>query len=162
MLQNLLGTSAQLGRFALKTIAYFICSFTQVAHLSQISHYPFLLSQNKTFKPGEHRPVVYPEVLLCVEVYEKRYGSVKVMTYILIIFGILICRVKYVGNKFFGDLLSLQSQEFLVLGSQLLTDLRDNIYCFKDKLMNVAKQHVHSGYFLIEVCICEQKFAVCS
>ncbi|EAZ14586.1 hypothetical protein OsJ_04509 [Oryza sativa Japonica Group] len=43
-----------------------------------------------------------------------------------------------------------KSQEFLVLGSQLLTDLRDNIYCFKDKLMNVAKQHVHSGYFLIE------------
>lgn len=86
----------------------------------------------------------------------------KVMTYIHIFFGILICRVKYVGNKFFGDLLSLQSQEFLVLGSQLLTDLRDNIYCFKDKLMNVAKQHVHSGYFLIEVCICEQKFAVCS
>uniref|UniRef100_J3L713 snRNA-activating protein complex subunit n=1 Tax=Oryza brachyantha TaxID=4533 RepID=J3L713_ORYBR len=75
--------------------------------------------KNKTFKAEEHRPVVYPEVLVCVEVYEKRYGSVK-------------------------------SQEFLVLGSQLLTDLRDNIYCFTDKLMNVAKQHVRSGYFLIE------------
>ncbi|KAF0916461.1 hypothetical protein E2562_007545 [Oryza meyeriana var. granulata] len=75
--------------------------------------------KNKTSKAEEHRPVVYPEVLLCVEVYEKRYGSVK-------------------------------SQEFLVLGSQLLTDLRDNIYCFSDKLMNVAKQHVRSGYFLIE------------
>uniref|UniRef100_A0A0D9V9E0 snRNA-activating protein complex subunit n=1 Tax=Leersia perrieri TaxID=77586 RepID=A0A0D9V9E0_9ORYZ len=43
-----------------------------------------------------------------------------------------------------------KSQEFLVLGSQLLTDLRDNIYCFTDKLMNLAKQHVRPGYFLIE------------
>ncbi|TVU36097.1 hypothetical protein EJB05_18013 [Eragrostis curvula] len=67
----------------------------------------------------EHRPVAHPEVILCVEVYEKRYASVK-------------------------------SQEFLVLGSQFLTDLRDNIYCLTDKLMNRAGQHDHSGYFLIE------------
>ncbi|KAL5226281.1 hypothetical protein ABZP36_014546 [Zizania latifolia] len=75
--------------------------------------------KNKAFKTDEHRPVVNPEVILCVEVYEKRYYSVK-------------------------------TQEFLVLGSQLLTDLRDNIYCLTDKLMNVAKQHARSGYFLIE------------
>jgi hypothetical protein len=39
-----------------------------------------------------------------------------------------------------------------VLGSQFLTDLRDNICCLTDKLMKVAGQHDHSGYFLIEVC----------
>ncbi|XP_062229414.1 snRNA-activating protein complex subunit-like isoform X2 [Phragmites australis] len=75
--------------------------------------------KNKASKSEEHRPVVHPEVILCVEIYQKRYGSVK-------------------------------SQEFLVLGSQFLTDLRDNIYCLTDKLMKVAGQHDHSGYFLIE------------
>lgn len=40
-----------------------------------------------------------------------------------------------------------------MLGSQLLTDLKDNIYCLTDKLMEVARQHDHSGYFLIEVSL---------
>ena len=46
----------------------------------------------------------------------------------------------------------MQTQEFLVLGSQTLSDLRDNIYCLTDKLMQTAEQHDPSGYFLIEVC----------
>ncbi|XP_062207850.1 snRNA-activating protein complex subunit-like isoform X2 [Phragmites australis] len=75
--------------------------------------------KNKASKSEEHMPVVHPEVILCVEIYQKRYGSVK-------------------------------SQEFLVLGSQFLTDLRDNIYCLTDKLMKVAGQHDYSGYFLID------------
>jgi hypothetical protein len=64
----------------------------------------------------------------------------------------LICNVKYVLIKVCGDVLALQSQEFLVLGSQLLTDLKDNIYCSTNKLMEVNNQRDHSGYFLIEVC----------
>jgi len=75
--------------------------------------------KNKALRSDEHRPVVHPEVILCVEVYQKTYASVK-------------------------------SQELLVLGSQFLTDLRDNICCLTDKLMKVAGQHDHSGYFLIE------------
>ncbi|XP_077237488.1 snRNA activating complex family protein isoform X2 [Tasmannia lanceolata] len=43
-----------------------------------------------------------------------------------------------------------KTQEFLVLGRQLLTDLRDNIYCLTDHLMQKAEQHDPSGYFLIE------------
>lgn len=46
----------------------------------------------------------------------------------------------------------MQTQEFLVLGSQILSDLRDNIYCLTDKLMQTAGEHDPSGYFLIEVC----------
>lgn len=44
-----------------------------------------------------------------------------------------------------------------MLGSQFLTDLRDNICCLTDKLMKVAGQHDHSGYFLIEVCFSSLK-----
>ncbi|WVZ67707.1 hypothetical protein U9M48_016751 [Paspalum notatum var. saurae] len=75
--------------------------------------------RNKTLRSDEHRPVVHPEVILCVEIYQKRYGPVK-------------------------------CQELLVLGNQFLTDLRDSICCLTDKLMKVAEQHDHSGYFLIE------------
>ncbi|CAO2172497.1 unnamed protein product [Urochloa humidicola] len=75
--------------------------------------------ENKALRSDEHRPVVHPEVILCVEIYEKSCGSVK-------------------------------CQELLVLGSQFLTDLRDNICCLTDKLMKVSGEHDHSGYFLIE------------
>uniref|UniRef100_A0ACD5XEQ0 Uncharacterized protein n=1 Tax=Avena sativa TaxID=4498 RepID=A0ACD5XEQ0_AVESA len=75
--------------------------------------------KHKASKSEKHIPIVYPEVILCVEIYEQRQSSVK-------------------------------SQEFLVLGSQLLTDLKDNIYCSTNKLMEVNKQHNYSGYFLIE------------
>ncbi|VAH83424.1 unnamed protein product [Triticum turgidum subsp. durum] len=75
--------------------------------------------KNKASKSDEHIPIVYPEAILCVEIYERRHGSVK-------------------------------NQEFLVLGSQLLTDLKDNIYCSTNKLMELNKLQNHSGYFLIE------------
>lgn len=45
---------------------------------------------------------------------------------------------------------SQKVQEFLVLGQQCLTELRDNIYCLTDKLMLAAEKHDSSGYFLIE------------
>eukprot|EP00249_Psilotum_nudum_P020037 c27532_g1_i1 orf=77-1882(+) len=41
-------------------------------------------------------------------------------------------------------------QEFLVLGSQPLTALRDKLYCLTDKLMQKANMYVPSGYFLFE------------
>lgn len=47
--------------------------------------------------------------------------------------------------------LSLQTQEFLVLGSQTLTELRDNIRCLTDMVMQKADAYDPSGYFLIEV-----------
>ncbi|XP_051227718.1 snRNA-activating protein complex subunit isoform X3 [Lolium perenne] len=75
--------------------------------------------KHKASKSEEHIPIVYPEVVLSVEIYEQKQSSVK-------------------------------SQEFLVLGSQLLTELKDNIYCSTNKLMEVNKQSDHSGYFLIE------------
>ncbi|PKA52530.1 snRNA-activating protein complex subunit [Apostasia shenzhenica] len=45
-------------------------------------------------------------------------------------------------------------QEFLVLGSQYLTELRDNIYCLTDTLMQTAGKYDPSGYFLIEDTFC--------
>ncbi|CAL4959818.1 unnamed protein product [Urochloa decumbens] len=75
--------------------------------------------KNKALRPDEQRHVIHPEVILCVEIYQKSCSSVK-------------------------------CQELLVLGSQFLTDLRDNICCLTDKLMKVAGKHDHSGYFLIE------------
>ncbi|XVE92128.1 hypothetical protein REPUB_Repub01dG0070500 [Reevesia pubescens] len=41
-------------------------------------------------------------------------------------------------------------QEFLVLGHQTLTELKDKIYCLTDQVMQKAGQHDPSGYFLIE------------
>lgn len=43
-----------------------------------------------------------------------------------------------------------KAQSFLVLGSQMLTTLRDKIYCLTDELMRRAHIHVPSGYFHIE------------
>lgn len=45
----------------------------------------------------------------------------------------------------------LQSQEFLVLGQQCLTEFRDQIYCITDEIMRKADKDDPSGYFLIEV-----------
>ncbi|KAK1392293.1 snRNA transcription factor [Heracleum sosnowskyi] len=43
-----------------------------------------------------------------------------------------------------------KTQEFLVLGRQSLSELRDKIYCLTDKLMETAGQRDTSGYFLVE------------
>ncbi|KAI4389362.1 hypothetical protein MLD38_001594 [Melastoma candidum] len=56
-----------------------------------------------------------------------------------------------------------KSQEFLVLGHQLLTELRDKIYCTTDHVMEKAGQHDPSGYFLIEDLFCNDmrdRFAI--
>lgn len=70
-----------------------------------------------------HVPVVYPEVVLSVEVYHNARSGVK-------------------------------TQEFLVLGMQTLTELRDKIYCLTDQLMEKAGKYDPSGYFLIEDIFC--------
>ncbi|XP_044495092.1 snRNA-activating protein complex subunit [Mangifera indica] len=44
----------------------------------------------------------------------------------------------------------VKTQEFLVLGRQTLTELRDKIYCLTDQMMQKAGEHDPSGYFLIE------------
>ncbi|XP_057540553.1 snRNA-activating protein complex subunit isoform X1 [Amaranthus tricolor] len=47
-----------------------------------------------------------------------------------------------------------KTQEFLVLGSQCLTELRDKIHCLTDQVMQKADAHDPSGYFLIEGVFC--------
>ncbi|GAB2216101.1 hypothetical protein Droror1_Dr00023869 [Drosera rotundifolia] len=42
-------------------------------------------------------------------------------------------------------------QEIMVLGCELLTELRDKICCLIDGVMQKAGQHDPSGYFLVEV-----------
>ncbi|KAI6704182.1 hypothetical protein NL676_013318 [Syzygium grande] len=71
----------------------------------------------------ENMPVLYPEIVLCVEVYHNVRRWIK-------------------------------TQEFLVLGRQLLTELRDKIYCMMDHIMRKAGKHDSSGYFLIEDFFC--------
>ncbi|XWS22758.1 hypothetical protein CRYUN_Cryun29cG0063800 [Craigia yunnanensis] len=73
----------------------------------------------KSVDAKEHIPVLYPEVVLCVEVYHNIRKWSKI-------------------------------QEFLVLGHQNLTELKDKIYCLTDQVMQKAGQHDPSGYFLIE------------
>ncbi|KAF5742813.1 snRNA-activating protein complex subunit [Tripterygium wilfordii] len=67
----------------------------------------------------EHIRVLYPEVILCIEVYHaiKKWSK---------------------------------TQEFLVLGRQTLSELRDKINCLTDCVMQKAEQPDPSGYFLIE------------
>lgn len=48
----------------------------------------------------------------------------------------------------------MQAQSFLVLGSQMLTMLRDKIYCLSDRLMKKTNSYTPSGYFHIEVLLC--------
>lgn len=49
---------------------------------------------------------------------------------------------------------SKKTQELLVLGSQVLTELRDKIRCLTDVVMQKAGDHDPSGYFLIEDVFC--------
>ncbi|MBA0809080.1 hypothetical protein Gohar_024763 [Gossypium harknessii] len=67
----------------------------------------------------EHIPVLYPETILCVEVYHNIRKWSKV-------------------------------QEFLVLGRQTLTEIKDKICCLTDQVMQKAGRYDPSGYFLIE------------
>ncbi|KNA06379.1 hypothetical protein SOVF_181460 isoform A [Spinacia oleracea] len=47
-----------------------------------------------------------------------------------------------------------KTHEFLVLGSQTLTELRDKIRCLTDMVMQKADAYDPSGYFLIEEIFC--------
>ncbi|XP_027088179.1 snRNA-activating protein complex subunit-like [Coffea arabica] len=47
-----------------------------------------------------------------------------------------------------------KTQEFLVLGRQFLTEVRDKIYCLTDEIMKKAGQYDPSGYFLVEDVFC--------
>ncbi|CAN6450501.1 unnamed protein product [Victoria cruziana] len=60
--------------------------------------------------------------------------------------------VKSSNSKFITS--SSKSQEFLVLGRQTLTELRDKIYCSTDQLMQQEEVNDPSGYFLIEGSFC--------
>ncbi|XP_076916202.1 snRNA-activating protein complex subunit-like isoform X1 [Bidens hawaiensis] len=44
----------------------------------------------------------------------------------------------------------VKTQEIFVLGQQLLTALRDKLYCLTDAIMKQSNKHDPSGYFLIE------------
>uniref|UniRef100_A0A5B7AJF4 Putative snRNA-activating protein complex subunit n=1 Tax=Davidia involucrata TaxID=16924 RepID=A0A5B7AJF4_DAVIN len=84
------------------------------------------ISSTTKVKPSntsEYVPVLYPEVVLCVEVYHNKRAWVK-------------------------------TKEFLVLGWQPLTELRDKIDCLTDEIMKKAGEHDPSGYFLIEDVFC--------
>lgn len=58
---------------------------------------------------------------------------------------ILLCIEVYHSRKAW-----VKTQEILVLGQQLLTELRDKIYCLTDEIMKLSKKNDSSGYFLIE------------
>ncbi|PIA50548.1 hypothetical protein AQUCO_01200017v1 [Aquilegia coerulea] len=75
---------------------------------------------------GEYVGVLYPEVVLCIEIYNMSKSWVK-------------------------------NQELLVLGSQMLSELKDCICCLTDQLMRKAGKYNPSGYFLIEDVFCNDK-----
>ncbi|CAH8355510.1 unnamed protein product [Eruca vesicaria subsp. sativa] len=56
---------------------------------------------------------------------------------------VILCVEIYNSRKF-------KIQEFLVLGSQMLTELKDKIHCVTDQVMQKAGKYDPSGYFLIE------------
>ncbi|XP_042432213.1 snRNA-activating protein complex subunit-like isoform X1 [Zingiber officinale] len=77
----------------------------------------------KSVKSQEYVPVQFPEMVLCLEIYDNQYKWRK-------------------------------NQEFLALGSQTLSELKNHIYCLTNKLMDTAGVHDNSGYFLIEDTFC--------
>ncbi|KAF8046992.1 hypothetical protein N665_3269s0001, partial [Sinapis alba] len=56
---------------------------------------------------------------------------------------VILCVEIYNSRKF-------KTQEFLVLGRQMLTELKDKIHCVTDQVMEKAGKYDPSGYFLIE------------
>ncbi|KAL3614916.1 hypothetical protein CASFOL_040577 [Castilleja foliolosa] len=74
----------------------------------------------KASNPSDGEQVKFPETVLSVEVYHKKEKRVK------------------------------KTQEFLVLGQQFLSELKDKIYCLTDEIMKKTSQYDPSGYFLIE------------
>ncbi|KAK1422010.1 hypothetical protein QVD17_24839 [Tagetes erecta] len=60
---------------------------------------------------------------------------------------ILLCIEVYHINR---HLTWVKTQEIMVLGQQLLTELRDKLYCLTDEIMKLNSKYDPSGYFLIE------------
>ncbi|XP_010327032.1 snRNA-activating protein complex subunit isoform X2 [Solanum lycopersicum] len=50
--------------------------------------------------------------------------------------------------------LGTKTQEFLVLGRQFLTEMRDKIYCITDEIMKKTGKNDPSGFFLVEDVFC--------
>ncbi|KAM3204366.1 snRNA-activating protein complex subunit isoform X1 [Capsicum annuum] len=48
----------------------------------------------------------------------------------------------------------IKTQEFLVLGRQFLTEMRDKIYCITDEIMKKTGKSDPSGFFLVEDVFC--------
>ncbi|CAN4117469.1 unnamed protein product [Withania somnifera] len=48
----------------------------------------------------------------------------------------------------------IKTQEFLVLGRQFLTEMRDKIYCITDEIMKKTGKNDPSGFFLVEDVFC--------
>nr|XP_043632882.1 snRNA-activating protein complex subunit-like [Erigeron canadensis] len=89
--------------------------------LSSSKFTSYSTQQVKSSNTREHIPLHGSEILLCVEVY-------------------------YINRRATW----VKTQEIVVLGQQLLTELRDKIYCLTDQIMKLATKDDPSGYFLIE------------
>ncbi|KAK3009115.1 LOW QUALITY PROTEIN: hypothetical protein RJ639_014911, partial [Escallonia herrerae] len=91
----------------------------------------------------EYVPELYPETILCIEVYHSQRAWQKTMALEELCFHLydvnMILRLK---------------KEFLVLGQQPWSELRDKMYCLTDQIMKKAGQHDPSGYSLIEDVFC--------
>lgn len=61
---------------------------------------------------------------------------------------VVLCIEVYKNNMW------TKTQEFLVLGSQRLSELRDQLYCLTDHLMHKEGKFDPSGYFLVEDVFC--------
>lgn len=69
----------------------------------------------------------------------------------IVLVGMSVTPILFIHLLVFSCLGCVQTQEFLVLGRQTLTELRDCIYCLTNQVMEKTGQHSPSGYFLIEV-----------
>ncbi|KAL4560139.1 hypothetical protein LXL04_032288 [Taraxacum kok-saghyz] len=91
--------------------------------MSSFNSTSYLTQKVKSSSTREQIPVDDNEILLCIEVHN--YNN---------------------RRSWF------KTQEIMVLGRQLLTELKDKIYCLTDEIIKLKNKHSHShsGYFLIE------------
>ncbi|KAI3760905.1 hypothetical protein L1987_51307 [Smallanthus sonchifolius] len=100
------------------------CVLPSLEKKEQMLSFNFTNSSTQKVKSSftrEHIPLHGSDILLCIEVYYINRHSTWVKT-----------------------------QEIMVLGQQLLTELRDKLYCLTDEIMKLDAKHDPSGYFLIE------------
>ncbi|KAL4591961.1 hypothetical protein LXL04_004938 [Taraxacum kok-saghyz] len=100
-----------------------VTSSEKKERMSSFNSTSYLTQKVKSSSTREQIQVDDNEILLCIEVYN--YNTKRSW---------------------------IKNQEIMVLGRQLLTELRDKIYCLTDEIMKLNKKHHHhrSGYFLIE------------